>query len=279
VEYDESFDAGHPPERHVVAIDGTQLSYLQWGRVGTPMFLLHGITSDARVWWRVAPTFAAQGFAVRAFDLPGHGLSDVVDMHRIDWLAALLDRAIAAIAPGAVDLIGHSWGGAISLALAAARPQRVRRATLLDPAVRMDPAHGATVIDRYAAGIGDSLAANQARLRAENPQWHAADVYWKALALAHCRRSAVEGLFIGSGQWELTPYFDALRVSTLLLLAEPEHTVVPADVLEQIRAAAVARPIRIRTAAGATHQMQRVAFDSVMAELLPWHTAAAADTL
>lgn len=278
MEDDASFVAGHPPERHTVAIDGTRLSYLQWGRAGTPLVLLHGITSDARVWWRVAPAFAAQGFVVRAFDLPGHGLSDTVDVHRIDQLAMLLDRAIAGIEPGAIDLIGHSWGGAISLALAAlVRPQRVRRAALLDPAVRMDPAHGASVIDRYALGIGDAVAVSQARLRAENPLWHDADVYWKALALAHCRRSAVEGLFTGSGQWDLAPWFAQLAVPTLLLLAEADHTVVPADALAQIHAAAATRPIRVRTAAGATHQMQRVAFDAVMAELVPWQLAATPD--
>ena len=40
--------------------------------------LLHGITSNAQAWWRVAPRLVGLGFRVVAFDMPGHG-------HSLKW--------------------------------------------------------------------------------------------------------------------------------------------------------------------------------------------------
>ena len=89
------------------------LSYLEWGSRGKPAaVLLHGITSNAQAWWRVAPALIERGFHVVAFDMPGHGLSAAVERHGIDDIGGLIAAAIRSLELEADLVLGHSWGGA-----------------------------------------------------------------------------------------------------------------------------------------------------------------------
>ncbi len=68
-------------------------------------------------------------------DLPGHGFSDRPDdfAYTVDAHAEVLAALLAAVAPGAYDLFGHSMGGAVAIALAARAGSRVRRLVLSEP--------------------------------------------------------------------------------------------------------------------------------------------------
>ena len=57
-----------------VEADGTRWATLSWG-VGhdPPILLLHGVTSNAQIWWRIGRALAAAGYRVIAIDMPGHG--------------------------------------------------------------------------------------------------------------------------------------------------------------------------------------------------------------
>src|SRR3954468_107967 len=106
-----------PRRRHVHA--GNMIfSYLEWGASGAPLLLLHGITSSARGWWRVAPELVTLGYHVYALDMPGHGQSQLVDMHGMDQIAACIATALDTLQIANPILIGHSWGGAVALELA-----------------------------------------------------------------------------------------------------------------------------------------------------------------
>jgi lipase len=94
---------------------------------------IHGLTGHGKRWHGLATRQLAD-VTIAAPDLIGHGRSSwdapwSIDAN-VDALAALLD----ADGGGSVTAVGHSFGGAIALALAAARPDLVDALVLLDPA-------------------------------------------------------------------------------------------------------------------------------------------------
>src|SRR3982751_197816 len=108
---DQGCVAGLEPTRKTAQAGGVELSYLEWGERGAPLVLLHGITSSARGWWRVAPELARLGYHVYALDLPGHGQSQLTADHRIDQIARRIEDLVAALQLANPVVIGHSWGG------------------------------------------------------------------------------------------------------------------------------------------------------------------------
>src|SRR5215218_6103560 len=106
--------AGLEPSRGSIDAGGINLSYLEWGQGGAPLLLLHGITSSARGWWRVAPELVALGYHVYALDMPGHGESQLGDTHQIDQIAARVGAVAEALQLAKPTVIGHSWCGAVA---------------------------------------------------------------------------------------------------------------------------------------------------------------------
>jgi lipase len=110
----------------------------RYGPARPPQILaVHGLTGHGLRWQTLAAKHLPE-FAIVAPDLIGHGRSSwaapwSIDAN-VDALAALLD----AEADGPVVVVGHSFGGAIALNLAAARPDLVSGLVLLDPAVGLD---------------------------------------------------------------------------------------------------------------------------------------------
>lgn len=72
------------------------------------------------------------GCAFHAPDLPGHGAAPDWDGKR-DYMSQSLDRALAAMPEGPMDVVGHSYGGCVALRLAVEHPGRVRSLTLVEP--------------------------------------------------------------------------------------------------------------------------------------------------
>ena len=93
---------------------------------GEPMLAIHGITAHGRRFRRLAEEAWPERRTV-AVDLRGHGHSTSdgpwsIPQHVTDLLDTLDDLGL-----DGVDVVGHSDGGAIALALLAAAPERVRR--------------------------------------------------------------------------------------------------------------------------------------------------------
>jgi lipase len=101
---------------------------------GVPLLAVHGVTGHGRRYRRLAEE-ALPGRRTLAVDLRGHGRSTYDGPWSIPQHVADIVDTLDSCGMGAIDVIGHSYGGAIALALLIAAPDRVRRLVLLDPAL------------------------------------------------------------------------------------------------------------------------------------------------
>jgi pimeloyl-ACP methyl ester carboxylesterase len=115
------------------AASSDALAVTRWpaaGAAARAAVLLHGFGGDAQTWAALAALLTRSGIAVAAPDLPGHGAT-ALDAEDIASLAAPLGALLDGAVP--VELVGHSLGGAVAVALARAYPHRVARLTLIAP--------------------------------------------------------------------------------------------------------------------------------------------------
>ncbi len=110
----------------------------EWGDPAAPVIVcLHGVTAHGQRFKQLAEERWAEQFRVVAPDLRGHGRSGweppwTFATHVDDLLETLMALGIEQ-----AHWVGHSFGGRLVLELAAHLPERIRRAVLLDPAIRV----------------------------------------------------------------------------------------------------------------------------------------------
>jgi pimeloyl-ACP methyl ester carboxylesterase len=124
-----------------VEANGIRLHYLDHGGDGPTLVLTHGLSATAH--W--ADGLVAAGLVpacrVLSFDLRGRGLSDRPETgYTMDDHAADLVGALDALELDRVLLGGHSFGGLLTMYVAATAPARVERALVLDVPAEADPA-------------------------------------------------------------------------------------------------------------------------------------------
>ncbi|HEY1348358.1 MAG TPA: alpha/beta hydrolase [Ktedonobacteraceae bacterium] len=114
-----------------IQVNGWPVHYEVAG-AGEPLVLVHGLCESTRLWSRNVPGLAGH-YRVYLVDLPGFGAMRryrrQFDLTRSGlWLAAWLK----ALGLPTVNLVGHSMGGYVSMALAATHPELVKRLVLVD---------------------------------------------------------------------------------------------------------------------------------------------------
>jgi pimeloyl-ACP methyl ester carboxylesterase len=112
-----------------IAANGWDFSGLDWGPPsGRTVLLLHGFPQHATSWAAVAARLAEAGLHAVALDQrgysPGARPADVGD-YALPHLVADTVALIEALG-GAVDLVGHDWGGVVGWQVAARHPELVR---------------------------------------------------------------------------------------------------------------------------------------------------------
>lgn len=97
--------------------------------------MVHGFSADKVVWVRFAKHFL-QRYRVLIVDLPGHGETayDPALSYHVTTQARRILRAMDALGMDRAHLVGNSMGGFIAARMAHDHPQRLRSATLIDPA-------------------------------------------------------------------------------------------------------------------------------------------------
>ncbi|MBC7373683.1 MAG: alpha/beta fold hydrolase [Frankiales bacterium] len=109
------------------------------GQDGQSLVLLHGLGASSSFWAPVAVELAGRGARTLAPDLLGFGASLRLGTHfHLDDQAAAVIRLIEGGGP--VVLVAHSYGAAVAVEVARARPDLVARLVLVSPAAFADAA-------------------------------------------------------------------------------------------------------------------------------------------
>jgi pimeloyl-ACP methyl ester carboxylesterase len=101
-----------------------------------PALFVHGLAGSALNWTDLAGVLRNR-FAIDAIDLPGHGHSGPAPggHYRLQAHAEVVIGYLEQTTSGPVHLVSNSMGGAISVLVAAQRPDLLRTLTLISPAV------------------------------------------------------------------------------------------------------------------------------------------------
>jgi pimeloyl-ACP methyl ester carboxylesterase len=271
---------------HTIDLPAGRFHYLSWGAEHTersPMLLLHGITSSAQSWVRVGPALADR-YRVYALDMRGHG--DSIKPARGSYsLRQTADDALAFIEALALErpiVMGHSWGGATAIVLAAgvgaqqAVPD-LAGVILEDPAHAIGRSRSEEDIIAYTRDIGRPADELRPEITASNPGWTQADIEGKIDALQKVTREAVLSVFSEGGQaGELLPQLANIAAPALLIRADASlgTTLNDAD-WERARGylPAHSRAIEIAGAAHNVHRSKFAEFMQAVNEFLRIHGA------
>lgn len=197
---------------------------------GTPLVMLHGFTADSQSW---APLEKAMGgdHPLIRIDLPGHGRSP---RRRVATFAELARQIVETFDDACrdddhVDILGHSLGGALALALADIRPRRVRSLALVAPA-GLGPEVNARALTGITRGTRAESLAPWLRLLTATPD-AISDDYAKAAmrlradpALRAYQSDLAEILFPDGVQpFDLRPALSRLECPTTVIWGRKDH--------------------------------------------------------
>jgi pimeloyl-ACP methyl ester carboxylesterase len=117
----------------IVDLAGGDLEVVEEGpRSGSPIVLIHCFTCAINYWNKMMPALARQHRVV-AIDLLGHGGSEKPRSgYSVSNQADLIAQALAKLDVSDAEVVGHSLGGAVAVALAQQSPALVNRVFIVD---------------------------------------------------------------------------------------------------------------------------------------------------
>ena len=265
-----------------VASDGDNIAIQDWPieksqALRGVVLIVHGLGEHAGRYDRVANRLNAWGFAVRGYDLYGHGESGGArggmpnDSRMLDDLADIMDSTRKQLKPGCpLILLGHSLGGLIAGRFVSLKQRPVDALVMSSPA--LDPALNA--FQKFLLAVLPAIAPN---LRVSNDLdiskiSHDSAVVsaYRSDKLIHDRISARLAKFIAdaglatlatAGQWS-TP--------TLLMYAGQDKLVAPSG-SKAFEAAAPKKVVTTRCFEDLYHEIfNELDAEPVFAELKTW---------
>jgi pimeloyl-ACP methyl ester carboxylesterase len=165
-----------PAESRYVEVEGARIHYLRRGERSRPgLLLVHGNAAHAH-WWDFIAPFLARDYNVAAMDLSGMGDSQWraggyrMDQFAREQLAVCEDAGMFVPAEPPI-IIGHSFGGFVTILTGALYGERLAGTVLVDSPVN-PPERGDGAPDRAIRphNIYPTLAAALARFRLMPPQ-------------------------------------------------------------------------------------------------------------
>ena len=113
---------------------------------GPRVVLVHGSVAGGMATW-AAQRELSHRYTLEVVVRPGFPPNEPVDEASFEWDAPLVAEQLG----GGAHLVGHSYGGVVSLLAAALRPEAVRSLTVIEPPC-MKIAAGNPAVDEFVAG-------------------------------------------------------------------------------------------------------------------------------
>jgi alpha-beta hydrolase superfamily lysophospholipase len=218
---------------------GLQLTLRDWpladpAAVRAQVLIVHGLGEHSGRYEHVAQQLNSWGYAVRSFDLWGHGLSDgergsMRDEHALlDDLAAVVDHTRKTMQPGqSLVLLGHSLGGLVAARFVSLRMRPIDALVLSSPALDTGLNAFQKLLLATLPGIAPNLRVGnglQVKYLSHDPAVVAA---YQADPLVHDRICARLALFIAQAGREVLAAAPQWNTPTLLLFAGQDKLVSP----------------------------------------------------
>jgi 3-oxoadipate enol-lactonase len=227
----------------VSAHDGTRLVYrLKGAESGRPrVALVHSLAMDGSFWDPVADLLAHKA-AVLTFDCRGHGASDKPPgPYTVELFARDLADLMSHIGWPSATVAGASMGGCVSLAFAAAYPERTEALGLIDTTAWYGPEapkQWAERADRaLSAGLADLVQFQTTRwfgdrFRQEHPEivQHCVDVFLASNVAAYAETCRM------LGACDLRASLSRIRAPTRIVVGEEDYA-TPMEMAEELHAA------------------------------------------
>jgi pimeloyl-ACP methyl ester carboxylesterase len=220
--------SGHVPAdgvSHTVVLPAGEFHYRAWDSAGPqapPAVLLHANAATCASWSRVAPALTDR-FRVYASDLRGHGRSPQPGAYGLRETADDVQAFLLALGLEQPLIVGHSWGAAVALVLAAdGRP--LIGLVLEDPPPAVSPAALEAQVRDLLRAVVVPVESLCELIAAVNPGWHPADVASLADGLGSSHQDIIRGLVHdGARTGPLLPLLTRVAAPVLLLRADPAH--------------------------------------------------------
>jgi pimeloyl-ACP methyl ester carboxylesterase len=253
---------GVSTERRIRLSDGAETTLQQWGERGPMLVAVHGLGASRRGWTRIGEQLAGR-YRLVAYDQRGHG--DTARSTEMTFARTLEDlgEVVAALGEPVHALLGHSWGGAV--VVGGGRRLDVGRVVAIEPMLHAAAGvWSASVLQEYRVFLDGTLAEREAVIRRANASLPEVEIAAKLHAARFITFETIAALGehnrIDEGGWALRALLDDYPRPLLLALADEKRTVFGA----QDRAYARARGgpnVRLEAFTGASHSLQRDAFD------------------
>jgi pimeloyl-ACP methyl ester carboxylesterase len=128
-------EAAVPPVGRFITVDGVRLHYVDQGS-GPVLLMIHGLASQLQS-FTFALSALLPAYRLIILDRPGSGYSQAAASATLDSQADLIAAFTRALGVKRALVVGHSLGGAVSLALAILHPDLVAGLALLAPATQL----------------------------------------------------------------------------------------------------------------------------------------------
>ena len=208
----------------VVLANGLEIAYERVG-VGPPLVLVHGASTDGRLWQPQLAVLADE-FTVVAWDEPGAGRSSDLpaDFGLADY-ANCLAVLIKALALGPAHVAGLSWGGTVAQELYRHHPELVATLILVDTYAGWKGSLPEEEVAARVAGTHQMLAAPTDEFDPYLPGLFAGDPPGEFVPLleemaADVRRESLRTLLFVMAEADQRDLLPRIAVPTLLIWGE-----------------------------------------------------------